>query len=235
MSERHQECHQCPSRSEHHQRPSRSERQQRRISTQLNLIANQLPEVNQDFLNLARSQLEAFNELQRSHQSAQPSQRCHSRSPAPARPRSRAPSPYTNYRRRTSPASAAYPWTPPTPHRPVTPQEPSTEDSGTLPDTPNRSPSVHGWDTYVTGRRPAPTADHYRTRPHSPHYQRGNQSACGNRYRHRARRTRQRNVVQDSPLEQDNRSGANRGRGQRQRPRPLHERIPFSPYGSEFG
>jgi len=40
-------------RPEHHQRPSRSERQQRRVSTQLNLIANQLPEFNQDFLNLA--------------------------------------------------------------------------------------------------------------------------------------------------------------------------------------
>jgi len=215
------------SRQERHQRPSHSECQQRRISTQLNLIANQLPEVNQDFLNLARSQLEAFNELQQSHQSAQTSQRCRSRSPAPTTPHSRTPSPYTNYRRRTPPASAAYPWTPPTPHCPVTPQEPSTEDSGTLPDAPNRSPSVLGWDTYITGRRPAPTADHYRTRPHSPHYQRGNQSARGNRYRQRARGTRQRNVVQDSPLEQDDRSGANRGRGQRQRPRPLHERIRF--------
>jgi len=88
MSERRQERHQRPSRSERHQRSSRSERQQRRISTQLNLIANQLPEVNQDFLNLARSQLEAFNELQRSHQSAQPSQSCRSLSPAPTTPRS---------------------------------------------------------------------------------------------------------------------------------------------------
>ena len=69
-----------------HQRPSCSERQQRCISTQLNLIANQLPEVNQDFLNLARSQLEAFNKLQRSNQSAQPSQSYRSRSPPPSRP-----------------------------------------------------------------------------------------------------------------------------------------------------
>jgi len=72
MNGRHLECH---------PRPSRSERQQRRVSTQLNLSANQLPEVNQDFLNLARSQLEAFNELQRSQQFVQPSRSHRSRSP----------------------------------------------------------------------------------------------------------------------------------------------------------
>jgi len=168
-----------------HPRPSRSERQQRCVSTQLNLLANNLPEVNQDFLNLARSQLETFNELQRSRQLTQPS---HSRSPihtrfrSPTPKRSRSPPPYTNYRWRTPPASAAYPRTPPTPHRPVTPQEQSAEDSGTLPDAPNRSLSILGWDTYVSGRQPACTTDHYHTHPHSPHYQRGNQRAHGNQY-----------------------------------------------------
>jgi len=176
MSERHQE---------RHQRPSRSERQRRRISTQVNLIANQLPEVNQDFLNLARSHLEAFNELQRSCQLTQPSRSrspVHTRSRSPTPTHSRSPPPYTNYRQRTPPASAAYPRTPPTPHRPVTPEEQSAEDSGTLPDAPNRSPSILGWDTYVTGRRPARTTDHYHTRSHSPHYRRGNQRARGNQY-----------------------------------------------------
>ena len=150
MSERHQQ---------RHQRLSRSECQQRRVSTQLNLIANQLREVNQDFLNLARSQLEAFNELQQSHQSAQPSLHSRSRSPPPSCPHppsqhfhSQSPPPYTNYRRRTPPASAAHPRTPPTPYCPITPQEPLTEDSGTLLDAPNRSPtpSVLGWDTQLT-------------------------------------------------------------------------------------
>ena len=42
-----------------------------------------------------------------------------------------------------------------------------------------------------------------------------------------ARGTQHQNVVQDSTLKQDNRSGANRGRGQRQRPHSLHERIRF--------
>jgi len=156
-------------RQERHSRPSCSERQQRRVSTQLNLLANHLPEVNQDFLNLARTQLDTFNELQRSHQSAHPLHRSRSRSPAPYRPhpppqRSQSPPPYTNYRRRTPPASAAHPRTPPTPYRPVTPQEAPTEDSGTLSDARNRSPSILGWDTYIGNRQTARSANPFHTR-----------------------------------------------------------------------
>ena len=72
--------------------------------------------------------------------------------------------PYTNYRWRTPPASAAHPRTPPTPYRPVTPQEPPTEDSGTLPDARNRSPSILGWDTYIGNRQTARSANPFHTR-----------------------------------------------------------------------
>jgi len=95
--------------------------------------------------------------------------RSRSRSPAPYRPhpppqRSQSPPPYTNYRRRTPPASAAHLRTPPTPYRPVTPQEPPTEDSGTLPDARNRSPSILGWDTYIGNRQTARSANPFHTR-----------------------------------------------------------------------
>ena len=243
MSERHQKRHQCPSCSERHQRPSYSKRQQRRISTQLNFIANQLPEVNQDFLNLARSQLEVFNELQRSHQSAQPSQRSRSRSPAP--PCSRSPPPYTSYRQRPRQFSpTARSRTPSTPYRPTSLQEPLEPD--TLPDAPNRSPtpSVLGWDTYIGNHQPARgtnplarLADLFHIHPPSPHRdhtrspsfhrRRGNIANRGDQSRRGGIRGPQRNIVQDSTFEQDNRSGANRGRGQRQHPHPLHKRIHF--------
>jgi len=173
-------------RLERHPHPSRSERQQRRVSTQMNLIANQLPEVNQDFLNLAQSQLEAFNELQRSYQSVQPSRNHRSRSPPSSRPhlpsqrycsrspppscptppsRPQSPPPYTYYRQRPrQPSPAARPRTPPTPYRPISSQEPFQSD--TLPDTPNRSPSpsVLGWDTFITDRQSARGSNTLHTR-----------------------------------------------------------------------
>jgi len=147
-------------RQERHCRPSRSERQQRRVSTQLNLLANHLPEVNQDFLNLARTQLDAFNELQRGRQPARFPTRSRSRSPETTRHQSRSSPPYTSYRQPPrQPSPTARPRTPPTPYRPISPQEPLESD--TLPDAPNRSPtpSVLGWDTYIGNRQPAQGAN----------------------------------------------------------------------------
>ena len=130
-------------RQERHYRPSRSECQQRRVSTQLNLLANHLPEVNQDFLNLARTQLDAFNELQRGRQPAHFPTRSRSRSPETTRHQSRSSPPYTSYRQPPrQPSPTARPWTPPTPYSPISPQEPLESD--TLPDAPNRSPTPVG-------------------------------------------------------------------------------------------
>ena len=68
-------------------RPSLSEREQRRISTQVNQLANWLPQVNQDFLNLARTQLGAFNSLQRESRANYTSAREQLPSSSPERPK----------------------------------------------------------------------------------------------------------------------------------------------------
>jgi len=230
-------------RLERHPRPSRSERQQRCVSTQVNLIANQLPEVNQDFLNLAQSQLEAFNELQQSHQSVQPSrnhrsrsppsscphppsQRYRSRSPPPSRPtppsRPQSPPPYTHYRQRPrQPSPAARPRTPPTPYHPISPQEPFQSD--TLPDAPNRSPSpsVLGWDTYITDCQSA----HGSNTSHTCFAHRGNLANRGIWNGQEKQGLHHINSPQDASHRGNNRGEASRGR--RQRPHPLHEWIHF--------
>ena len=228
---------------ERHPRPSRTERQQRHVSTQVNLIANQLPEVNQDFLNLMRSQLEAFNELQRSHQSVQPSRNHRSHSPPSFRPhppsqryRSRSPPPscptppsrpqslppYTHYRQRSrQPSPAAHPRTPPTLYRPISPQEPFQSD--TLPDAPNRSPSpsVLGWDTYITDRQSARGSNTSHTR----FPRRGNLANRGIRNGQGEQGLHHINSRQAASHQGNNQGRASRGR--RQRPCPLHERIHF--------
>jgi len=119
-------------------RPSRSEREQRRTSTQVNLLANRLPQVNQDFLNLARTQLEAFNQLQRE---GCEQNRSHSRARtcSPSPPRVTA-----SYRQRPSLLPSGI-RTPPTPRRPSSSPEPPREDLETLPDAPEQhspTPSV---------------------------------------------------------------------------------------------
>ena len=129
-------------------RPSRSEREQRRISTQVNQLANRLLQVNQDFLNLARTQLEAFNSLQQESRNSytSPQEPLPSRSRSPSPPRAAA-----SYRQRPSLLSSGI-RTPPTPRQPSSSPEPPREDSETLPDSSEQhscTPSVIGWDSYI--------------------------------------------------------------------------------------
>jgi hypothetical protein len=232
-------------RQRRHPRPSRSEREQRRITTQVNLVANQLPQVNQDFLNLARTQLEAFNQLQR--EGRQQPQISRSRSPSPQRstagyrqrPRqhSRSSSP-----RRVTRLLTARPRdrTPPTPQRPSSPavEELLPQDSETLSDAPDLespaahspTPSVIGWDNYVGNRR-TQTTDRY-TPDYSQHSRLPRHHHAPERSRYRGARQfrggqRRQTEPQESRAPEISRAGAGRGRGRRQRPRSLHERIRF--------
>jgi len=155
-------------------RPSHSERELRCTSTQVNLLANRLPQVNQDFLNLARSQLDAFNQLQREgrEQSRVPppsvTEPYASRTFSRSRARTRSPSPPRvpdSYRERSSLRHSGGICTPPTPHRPSSSPDPPVEDSETLPDAPRQhspTPSVIGWDSYVAESQPTrQTTDRY--------------------------------------------------------------------------
>ena len=143
-----------------------------------------------------------------------------SRPTPPSRPQSLPP--YTHYRERPrQPSPAARPQTPPTPYRPISPQEPFQSD--TLPDAPNRSPSpsVLGWDTYITDRQSARGSNTSHT--HFP--RRGNLANCGIRNGQGEQGLHHINSRQDASHQGNNRGGASRGR--RQRPCPLHERIHF--------
>jgi len=134
-------------------RPTQQERDQRRTSTQVNQLANRLPQVNQDFLDLARTQLQAFNSLQR--ESRQHTSHCRSHSRSRSCSPQRDTSGYRQRPRLLSPRAANR--TPPTPRCPSSsPERPSPErsreDSETLADVPNPTPrsptpSVIGWDS----------------------------------------------------------------------------------------
>jgi len=226
-------------------RPSRSEREQRCISTQVNQLANRLPQVNQDFLNLARTQLEAFNSLQRESRNSytSPQEPLPSRSRSPSPPRAAA-----SYRQRPSLLSSGI-RTPPTPRRPSSSPEPPREDSETLPDSSRQhspTPSVIGWDSYIAENRQTRQAtDRYlpeyteRTQlparhPHALERprQQGGFSSRGSQLYHRGQPRRggyQHRDEETTPSREDTTSGARgrrRGRGG-QRARSLHERIRF--------
>jgi len=129
----------------------------------VNQLANRLPQVNQDFLDLAQAQLQAFNSLQESRQHNS-HRRPHSRSRSPWRDTS-------EYQQRPlrlrSPRAANR--TPPTPRRPSSsPERParSREDSDTLADAPDPTPhsptpSVIGWNSFVTENRQRQSAESY--------------------------------------------------------------------------
>jgi len=145
-------CHMNEQRRQQQQprrpRPSRSEREQRRTSTQVNQLANQLPQVNQDFLNLARTQLEAFNSLQRESRNSYTSPQ----EPLPARSRSPSPPRAAASCRLRPRLLLSGIRTPPTPRRPSLSLKPPSEDSETLPDASRQhspTPSVIGWDSYI--------------------------------------------------------------------------------------
>jgi len=212
-----------------HPRPSQHERNLRRVSTHLNLTANRLESVNQDFLDLVRSQLQAFNYLQRET-------RHHHDRP---RPLSRSHSP--SLQRSTHQEGAGL-RTPPTPRRP------SPDDSETLPDEQeivphSPMPSVIGWDSYISDshrqrvdqyisnytEHPSLSSRHRRT----PECARSNSCAiwrprCGSRSQRD--RTHQ-EPAGETPYTGENRRGGAQGRTRRhsgrQHPRPLHKRICF--------
>ena len=127
-----------------------------------------------------------------------------------------------HYRQRPhQPSLTARPRTPPTPYRPISPQEPFQFDP--LPDAPNRSPSpsVLGWDTYVSDRQPARGSNSFHTR----FPRRVNLANRGGRNRRGEQGIYHVDSWQDGSHQVSNRGGV--GRGRRQHPRPLHERIPF--------
>jgi len=196
-------------------RPTQQQRDQRRVATQVNQLANRLPQVNQDFLDLAQAQLQAFNSLQRESRQHNSHRRPHSRSRSPRRDTS-------EYRQRPlrlrSPRAANH--TPPTPRCPYSsPESPahSREDSEMLADTPDPTPhsptpSVIGWDSFVTENRQRQSADSNipeyteRTRlperhshaPERPRYrggfnQRGSQRQCSSQRGSQHQRGSQRN------------------------------------------
>jgi len=212
-----------------HLRPSQHERNLRCVSTHLNLTANRLESVNQDFLNLARSQLQAFNSLQHEVRDHQDRPRPLSRSCSPSVQRS---THQEGVRLRT----------------PLTPRRPSSDDSEMLPDAQeivphSPTPSVIGWDSYVADSRrqrvdqyipnytehPTLSSRHCRT----PERARSNSHAIW-RPQHGSRSQRDRTHQEpagETPPTGENRRGGARGRARRhggqQRPRPLHERIRF--------
>jgi len=216
---------QCKRQQQYHPRPSRSEREQRRISTQVNQLANRLLQVNQDFLNLARMQLEAFNTLQRYSRQQRNQRRSRSHSRSLTRD-------VTGYKQRPFFSDNR---TPPTPRRPSSSPEPTPEDSETLENAqePHNSPtpSVISWSTYQAENHRQITDRYVPSQPRTVEYPRT--SYRGRRPRRASQlawQSQYQAATESTPSREDRRSGSSdRARGQRGRRRPhsLHDQIRF--------
>jgi len=193
---------------------------------------------------LARTQLEAFNQLQReSREQNRPRPRARTLSPSPLRVTA-------SYRQRPSQLPLGI-CTPPTPRRPSSSPKPPREDSETLPDAPEQhspTPSVIGWDTYMAENQPSRQATDryvpdYTERTHLPsrHPYAPERARPHKRFNHRNSEPRQGGEPHRyeaegiAPSQEDATSGVRgRGRGRtrgrghgRQRAHSLHECIRF--------